>query len=337
MKHILLGTFVIIVASTGLALQPSTAFAGATERGMIEDVFKKMDVPEADRKQYARAIDGAIAGIRRYIASQTPAKGKPIKSTPNPLDSLITVAANLDTISCGTTLAAIRRAQQNIVVTTTREYRDPSPDEAEYLRHLQDMHDALFLACNPKEGDKTTSAPRNIAGVIEDISTSPKWPEGWNVKDISCFQDCYIPHYNYSVRADNSLPKMLRGYRESFKKISKLMTMMGEEITAAFAANPFETQSCSIISEYAGPINNALAKHQEARAHAKGNLSRMDKFYKDEVVACIKKCSKRVQIKLAQGYPETPEHQELRQLVLFQFPISQYSCEGVEWVGHSGQ
>ena len=333
-RHLIL-TLSVVFICLGLA---GPAFSGAVERSLIEESLEEIGVPEADRKAISRMLDAAVTGIRRYLSSRPPAKGNPIRSTPNPLEPLITVAANLDTISCGSTLLAINSAYTDMVIKLAKESRDPTAEEIAFLKDLETMRLGLIRACNPSDkptnGDGEVETPTHT--VERDAEPEqPEWPGDWSAQDISCHLDCSIPHQNYVLRADNSVTGFNNALELSRKDIVRRFENLSREVIEQFKANPLKPNACKIVDQYASGINKALKKNREYRATAKANLEHMDKFYKDEVVACVKKCSERVQIKLAHYYPETIAHQELRLRLLTRFPIANYQCDkAVEWIGH---
>ncbi len=287
--------------------------AGESEKGIIERSLSEVGVEEGAAKQVSEIVDIALEGVREYLRGTVPKAGTPRSSTPNPVAPLVTLAANLDTITCSSTLATIRIVQRDMAMLLAREYRDATREEATLLRKLQAMHDALYIACNPEEqagaddGEDET-AIHTVAPQPDPEEDATGWtiPTNWTFDDYDCLRACATGHLNYTIRAEKVVPSVENAMRDAGRKLGNL----SNAAMAAYEAG--ESECLSLL----GPVHAQLQKLLGVYQEAKQNIEALDRYYQREVVDCVKRCPIRVQLVVNREYPETPEHVATREALL---------------------
>lgn len=221
---------------------------------------------------------------------------------PNPVEPLVAVAANIDTIACATLLVSIRKSRTNLHIRITKDMRSPTIEEFKILNNLRILEGKVEQGCAKRNEDKPV-LPKIETVVDEPVSI---YPSDWTNDDISCLNKCYIPHLNYSKKADSNLESGRNVLRDAQNKVVREITRIAKTSFNNPAMCGFEFTV----------LNAAKADLKSKRIDLEQNLKTIERMYQREVVDCIKKCPVRVQIKLAEFYPRSPTHLEFDEYLL---------------------
>ena len=311
-----------IIGKMGLALAlmlfvvQGLAEAGEAQKQLIERALRKGGVSENGAKRVSETADVAFEAVREYSRGLVPKIGKIRTSTPNPVGPLLTIAANLHTISCFTTQAVIRKARLKLFLQT--KFRDLTAQEFALVEKLKSLESALEKAC-----DSTTDKAVEKKPVVNSTGASPvvvsklEYPDDWSKKDISCFKKCRKQHAIYLSRTKRSIGSMQKILKVQSDKLNGLIKYQADNANIAKAG----------CSAYFAPLKKQHLYYKRALEDVKENIKQLQKLYQAKVVACIKTCSKRVQITLAQRLPEEKSVGALANVIKINLSIPTLGCQ----------
>ena len=309
------------------ALSPAGLHAGDFQKRAMEAALRKTGVSEEKAKQVANAADVAVEAAREYARNAVSAKpGSPVTSMPNPVQPLVSLALDMDTLACASLKIAVRQARQRLAIRMAKDMRDFTPQETQLLAKLRALQDSVERSCDTSERVETSAKPppAHSTGATpgmdgKDADEGNGFPPGWTEKDITCLERCMPPHARYLSRTRSSLFEMQRTLKQQGEKLKRLTRSQHEKYKG-------QITDCAV---YYGPLRKAQAKYREMFARLGDNIRQMDRYYQDLVVSCIKRCPKRVQIALNKRLPEAELHIQLRNVALgLKPPPALPACSG---------
>ncbi|MCJ8323233.1 MAG: hypothetical protein HRU29_04065 [Rhizobiales bacterium] len=292
----------IVLLGVGLGLTPFFASAGEVTKTLLQKSLEKGGVSEKSSKQISEYANILFDGVREYSRGFAPKPGTARSSVPNPVEPLVAVAANIDTIACATLLVAIRQARTRLHSHIVKDMRDPTVEEFKILNNLRILEGKVEQGCAARNEDKPVK-PKIETVVDEPISI---YPSDWTNDDIACLNKCYIPHLTYTRLAENNLEAGRNTLRDAQNKVGRLVGDLSTEIMT----NPF---LCEIDDS---ALNKAKVDLKSKRLQLEENLKTIERRYQREVVDCVKKCPVRVQIRLVKFYARSPSHIEFDEYLL---------------------
>lgn len=274
----------------------------------MEKAFRASGVAEGPARQASELLDFLVEGAREYARAELAKPGRALSSTPNPVAPLIDIALNLETITCASTLVAIRSVQTDLTVRLAVEGRGTTVEEAALWNRLWNLTNALLGACDDSDLPDGESARATSLGMIPDVkfdAVLDAYPPDWTFDDFACLRSCVPAYERYLARAESILPGTAFATRVDRARFDRLS---GERL--AVLDQP------AACAEAGVRLSIHIVRMQENLTTARDNIARLDRFYVDQVIGCLKRCDVRVQLPAGREFPETPDHVELRTALL---------------------